>query len=173
MGYTKCIISGIVLCITFTACKSKSLTLKKVQEQEQVENKNTNNRNTLIGQWVCKESALYRNTKFSKLEINEVINSKIIFTEKSVYFEDFSNIDTCYYSDIHYSKYFDGRSPKESSYIMDGPLAVKYYDKELKKIEKLNLIGPEDYSCLRELYLNRDTLIINHCGGVTLYYVKE
>lgn len=87
-----------------------------------------------------------------------------------IYFKDISFIDTCHYSTFQPKAFFD-RENKKPHYLLDGPLAIKYTEKQLGKFIRIDInCKTNDFGTF---YLNADTLILDSNGGVTIFFTKE
>ena len=123
----------------------------------------------ILGNWKY-ELHLYRTVgRYGPKEVDAFKSSLLCFTENKIYFSSATFIDTCFYSELSPKAFFD-RKDKESSYFMDGPLAIKYSEAQLSKFIRL------DFNCKQNgfgtFYLNGDTLILNSTGGVTFFFTK-
>ena len=123
----------------------------------------------IIGEWEY-ESHISRNVgRYGPEEVKSLKYSVLCIMKDKIYFKDILFIDTCFYSELHRRAFFD-RKEKMPSYIIDGPLAVKYSREQLNEIEVIDLNCK--YNCLGSLYFKHDTLILNSCGGITLFLTK-
>ena len=124
----------------------------------------------VLGKWKY-ESHLYRKVgRYGPKEVDPIKSSVLCFMKDKIYFTDIAFIDTCFYSQLEPKAFFD-REDKESSYFLDGPLAVKYSEKQLSKFVWI------DFNCKSNdfgtFYLNADTLILNSTGGVIFFFTKS
>lgn len=123
----------------------------------------------IIGNWVY-SSHIYRTVgRYGPKEVDSIKSSLLCFTENRVYFNDIKFIDTCYYTRLQLNKFFE-RENKEPNYFQDGPLALKYSREQLSKFIRIDLDSKRNN--FGTFYLNRDTLILNTFGGVTLFFIK-
>ena len=123
----------------------------------------------VLGKWKY-QSHLYRKVgRYGSKEVDAIKSSLLGFTENKIYFTNATFIDTCFYSELSPKAFFD-REDKESSYFLDGPLAIKYSEEKLSKFIRL------DFNCqpngFGTFYLNGDTLILKSTGGVTFFFTK-
>jgi len=124
----------------------------------------------LLGQWKY-ESFLYRGVgRYGKKEVDAIKSARLCFNKDKIYFTDVTFIDTCFYSDLHSAAFFN-REFKQSHYLLDGPLAIKYSEEQLSKFIRIDLNCKENG--IGTFYLNRDILILNSTGGVTFFFTKS
>jgi hypothetical protein len=122
------------------------------------------------GKWKY-DSHIYRNVgRYGPKEVDLIKSSLLCFTKDKVYFTDVTFIDTCFYSELHAKAFFD-RESKESSYFLDGPLAIRYTEQKLSKFVRIELnCKPNGFGTF---YLNTDTLILDTTGGITFFFTKS
>lgn len=124
----------------------------------------------IIGKWKY-DSHLYRKVgRYGPREVDQIKSSRLVFMKDKVYFTNISFIDTCRYSKLEPQAFFD-REDKESSYFLDGPLAIRYTKQQLSKFVRIDLNCKSNG--FGTFYLNADTLILNSNGGVTFFFTKE
>ena len=124
----------------------------------------------ILGKWKY-ESHLYRKVgRYGPKEVDPIKTSLLCFMKDKVYFTDVTFIDTCFYTQFHPKAFFD-REDKESSYFLDGPLALKYSEQQLSKFIRIDLDCKSNG--FGTFYLNADTLILNSTGGVTFFFTKK
>ena len=128
------------------------------------------NTQLIFGKWKY-ESHIYRKVgRYGSKEVDSFKSSLLYFCKEKVYFANVTFIDTCFYSEMHLKAFFD-REDKESSYFMDGPLAIKYSEEQLSKFIRIELnCAPNGFGTF---YLNADTLILDSNGGVTFFFTKK
>lgn len=124
----------------------------------------------VLGKWKY-EKHIYRKVgRYGKEEVEAIKSSQLCFLKDKVYFTDLTFIDTCFYSKLRLKAFFD-REDKKPNYFEDGPLALKYTEKQLGNFIRIEL------NCHRNrlgfFYLNADTLILNSTGGVTFFFIKS
>ncbi len=159
------ILSGILLLMV---CQSA---FSQVVEQSQ----------QVFGNWTSVKSMTKDFTKYN-IEQIKILEKSILHVEnEKIYFEGLSFIDTCYFSKfkIKYSYLFDKSNPEYHWYeggvrLLQrkkdtGPLPSIYSRAQLSKFISVDLGCGYDLSIL---FLNKDTLILNYLGGVTLFLVK-
>lgn len=124
----------------------------------------------ILGKWKY-TTHLYRNVgRYGQVEVDAIKSSLLCFRKDKVYFTNVTFIDTCFYSELHAKAFFD-REFKESSYVLDGPLALRYTEQKLSKFVRIELnCHPNGFGTF---YLNADTLILNSFGGVTFFFTKS
>lgn len=147
-----------ILPVLFFLCTQYSFTVENDTAQK------------ILGKWKY-ESHLYRKVgRYGPNEINPIKNSLLCFMKDKVYFTGVTFIDTCFYSELNPKAFFD-REDKESSYFLDGPLALKYSEQQLSKFIRIDLDCKSNG--FGTFYLNADTLILNSTGGVTFFFTKN
>jgi hypothetical protein len=125
----------------------------------------------IFGKWVYDKYFATIST-YGEYELG-LIKSSVLHIEKSkIYFEYPANfiIDTCHYTKVTILDFFD-REIKEPNFSEDRSLAVIYNKIELDKIKRFDF-NCED-NCLNTIYLKQDTLILNYCGGLTIFMKKK
>jgi hypothetical protein len=124
----------------------------------------------VLGKWKYEKHIYSKVGRYGKEEVDAIKSSQLCFLKDKVYFTDLTFIDTCFYTQIQPKAFFD-RKDKESSYFQDGPLAVKYSEKQLSNFIRIELdCQPNDFGVF---YLNADTLILKSTGGVTFFFTKS
>ena len=159
MKFIECIskrIALVIICII--------MVISGVQSQN---NTSTN----IFGSWKYVKHESWRVTKYSNKDINSVRKSVLNIDKNKVYFVGPASllIEPCAYNKMSFKKFFDRDEP-EPDVSEDRMLAVLYTKKELEKFVRIEL--HVDYNCLETMYLKRDTLILNYCGGVTFFLTK-
>jgi hypothetical protein len=79
-------------------------------------------------------------------------------------------IKPCTFSKINIRNFFD-RDDKEPNVIEDRALALKYTKEQLSSFKRIETNCGQD-NCLIILYFKQDTLILNYCGGITIFMTK-
>ena len=129
---------------------------------------NKGDANKIIGKWKYAKHFNWRVTSYSEKQLT-LFKSSILHIEGSkLYFDRLRFIDTCRYSNVRYSGFFD-RKEKEPNVIEDRAMAVKYTKEQLSTIKKIDF---DCDNCLGTLYLKNDTLILNYCGGYTFFMTR-
>lgn len=124
----------------------------------------------VLGKWKYEKHIYHKVGRYGKEEVDAIKSSLLYFMKDKVYFTDLTFIDTCFYTQIQPKAFFD-RQDKEVSYFQDGPLSIKYSDKQLSNFTRIDLNSPRNHFGV--FYLNADTLILNSSGGVTFFFTKN
>jgi len=156
MANIKCTIIILGLFFLFTGCNN-------------AQNK-INSNDLLYGKWKYVKHFGWRATKFGNKEIQSIINDTLIIEHDKIYFVKSKFIEPCNYSNILLKKFFD-RDDKEPNVMEDRALAMKYTKEQLSTLNRVE-INCSTYNCLNTLYLKQDTLILNYCGGITIFLLK-
>jgi len=130
-----------------------------------------NTTTNILGSWKYVKHESWRVTQYSNKDINCVKKSVLIIDRNKVYFVGPASllIEPCTYNKMSFKKFFDRDEP-EPDVSEDRMLAVLYSKKELEKFVRIEL--HVDYNCLETMYLKKDTLILNYCGGVTFFLTR-
>jgi len=159
MGFTECInkrIALVTICVIFG--------IGSILSQN-------NTAKNILGSWKYVKHESWRVTKYSNKDINSVRKSVLNIDKNKVYFVGPASllIEPCAYNKMSFKKFFDRDEPEPDA-SEDRMLAVLYSKKELEKFVRIEL--HVDYNCLETMYLKRDTLILNYCGGVTFFLTR-
>jgi len=159
MGFIECISKRIAL---VTICVI--LGISSIQSQN-------NTTAIILGSWKYVKHESWRVTKYSNKDINSVRKSVLNIDKNKVYFVGPASmlIKPCTYNKMSFKKFFDRDEPEPDA-SEDRMLAVLYSKKELEKFIRIEL--HVDYNCLETMYLKKDTLILNYCGGVTFFLTR-
>ncbi len=133
---------------------------------------NPSNNLNILGKWKYVKNIGFV-SNWNDYEIG-LIKSSILHIEKDkLYFDSPANgiTDTCFYKNISTPDFFD-RYEKEPNIGDDRALALKYNKKELASIRRYEFECRDKNSCLGTVYLKDDSLILNSCGGLTIYMKK-
>ena len=133
--------------------------------------------NNIYGDWVYEKNTFWPLGKFGPDEINQ-IKAAILHVEKNQmyfsgikepHFEEKYFIGKCSFSDIKYKDFFDQRHKTEDFYE-DGGIALHLSSKELAPMKKVTLNCND--TCLGLIFMSDKNLILNYCGGATIYFKK-
>jgi hypothetical protein len=123
----------------------------------------------LYGQWTPVKFGWWKQSKYTEEHVNQIIHSTLFIDRNKVYFDSLKFIDTCRYTKNQVFNFFN-ETGTESDYAEDYQyLFLKYQKSELNTIIRIEL---DCKSCIGDLYIKGDTLILNFCGGVTFYFTK-
>ena len=131
---------------------------------------NSNSNEYIYGKWKYVKHLNWRASRYGNKEIESIKHDTLIINEKRIYLKKSKFIETCSYSNIKFSYFFD-REDKEPNVIEDRALAIKYTKEQLSLFRKIETNCGQDI-CLSVLYLKQDTLILNYCGGITVFLIK-
>jgi hypothetical protein len=124
----------------------------------------------VLGKWKYEKHIYDPVSRYGKDEVEAIKSSQLCFLKDKVYFTDLAFIDTCFYSEIHPKAFFDNEF-KKPDWRRDGPVALKYTEKQLSNFIRIDLNCNRNH--LGCFYLNADTLILNSSGGVTFFFTKS
>lgn len=174
-AFTKCINSLLILAMMIAVSCSSSTRSGDEKPRNVERDTSTNAQNPVLGNWVCVKE-LYRNVgRYGPKHVDSVKRSVLVIEKDKIYIPNF-DLDTLRYQSFAISGFFDDEDRNESSYVLDGPLAVHYWEDTLRKFKKIQFVGMrarDQYNCLNRMYLHHDTLIFSQCGGVTFFFVRK
>ena len=130
----------------------------------------SDSKNFLIGKWKFVKYFDWQATEFGNKEIQSIKKDTLIIEPNKIYFLRSKFIEPSNYSKILFVNFFDGRD-KKPNVMEDRALAIKYSKEQLGTFKRIEVNG-DPYNCLNTLYLHQDTLILNYCGGITLFMLK-
>lgn len=123
----------------------------------------------LYGDWKCVKHFNWRATKFGISDIKNIKSDTLVIEKDKIFFKYIQLIEPCIYSKIAIKNFFD-RDNKDPNFVEDRALALKYTKEQLSTFKRIEFDC--QYNCLSILYLKQDTLILNYCGGITLFFTK-
>ncbi len=125
----------------------------------------------IYGKWRYVKHYWWKSSKYGIEEVQAIKSSCLTIEKDRIFFDSLIFADTCRYSEIKFRKFFNNAENK-SEYSEDYQfMLIKYKIKELNLIQRIEFNC--QYNCLGNLYLKQDTLILNFCGGITFYFLKE
>lgn len=153
------IINKVVFILTFVICLSC-----------QAQQPNSISLTNMHGRWTPVKFGWWQQSKYTEGQVQQIAHSTLCIESNKVYFDSLRFIDTCKYTDAQFLDFFN-ETGAESDYAEDYQyLFLKYMKSELGTIKRVEL---DCKSCVGDLYLKGDTLLLNFCGGVTFYFTKE
>jgi len=125
----------------------------------------------IIGKWKYVKDLSFISC-YSEYNLEDIRNSILHIEKDKVFFDSpagTSLFDPCNYQKISIES-FSERDDPESNIYEARDLLIQYTKEEIMKliIIKFNCKN----NCLGSMYLKQDTLILNSCGGVTLFFIK-
>lgn len=136
----------------------------------QAQQPNTLSANSLHGRWTPVKFGWWNQSKYTEAQVQQIVHSTLTIESNKVYFDGLRFIDTCKYTHAKFLDFFN-ETGVESDYSEDYQyFFLKYMKSELSTIKRIEL---DCKSCVGDLYLKGDTLLMNFCGGVTFYFTKE
>lgn len=124
----------------------------------------------VLGKWKYEKHIYDPVSRYGKEEVEAIKSSRLCFMKDKIYFTDLTFIDTCFYSELRLKAFFD-KEFKEPDWRRDGPVALKYTEKQLSNFTRIELNSNRNH--IGVFYLNADTLILNSSGGVTFFFTKS
>ncbi len=125
----------------------------------------------IYGQWRCKKHMWWTYSRYTGEQLDEVLASPLFVEKDRVYFEG-SNIIKPYFfppGEVIVEKLSE-EDVEDCYTIQKGPLKHLYTKEELRKLNSISL-GKDAYG-LGAIYLDKDIMILNYCGGVTFFMEK-
>jgi len=125
----------------------------------------------VYGRWRCQKHMWWTYSKYTSKQLAPVLASKLCVERDRIYFEDSKVIKPYFFSpgEVIVDKMSE-EDIKSIYTIQKGPLKQLYTKEELRKLDSIHL-GKNAYE-LGVIYLDKDIMILNYCGGVTFFMEK-
>ena len=124
----------------------------------------------IYGKWRYKKHMWWVYGKLTDEQVNRVMTSTLYVEKDKIYFEGISFLEPRFFinEDLQIKKI---REERVSSILWEkGPLRSMYTEDQLRNLDEIVIKGNE-YG-LGVLYLDKDLMILNYCGGVTFFMEK-
>jgi hypothetical protein len=139
--------------------------------QSRAQQPNTFAANYIYGKWKYINHYWWSASKFGNKEMDSIKISTLTIKKNKTYFDRIKFVDTCSFNKVQIKNFFPGKN-NESDFSEDYQfMLLKYSTEQLNSVKRIELNC--QYNCLGYLYLKQDTLILNFCGGSTIYLLKE
>jgi len=125
----------------------------------------------IYGQWRCKKHMWWTYSKYTSKQLEPVLASELCVERDRIYFEDSKVIKPYFFTpgEVIVEKLSE-EGVDDCYTIQKGPLKQLYTKEELRNLDSIHL-GKNAYE-LGVIYLDKDLMILNYCGGVTFFMEK-
>jgi len=126
----------------------------------------------IYGKWQYKSHVWWKFTKYTDEQVAQIQSSTLHVEKDRIYFEgvDFVKPRTFTSEEVRIKQLssFDEKD-LDLEYRFSGPLRYEYTPREFQELYQIELGAPYE---LAALYLDQETLMVNHCGGVSFCLKK-
>ncbi len=124
----------------------------------------------IYGQWRCKKHMWWKYTKLTDEQVNAVMTSILHIEHDKIFLEgiDFIEPHNFLETEIRIAKF--NENDIDDVYSIKGPFRTHYTKHQIRQFDRIEL-GGKKYG-LGVLYLDKDTLILDHYGGVAFFMEK-
>lgn len=125
----------------------------------------------IYGQWRCHKHMWWTYSKYTSKQLALVLASKLCVERDRIYFEDNEVIKPYFFTP---GEIIVEKIPEQDIRciykVQKGPLKQLYTKEALRNLDMVSL-GKDAYE-LGVIYLDKDLMILNYCGGVTFFMEK-
>ena len=125
----------------------------------------------IYGQWRCKDHRWWTYSKYTSKQLAPVLASKLCVERDRIYFESSEVIKPYFFTSGEVLVRKLPEDDVESIFEnLKEPLGKFYTKEELRKLDSIHL--GKNACELGVIYLDKDLMILNYCGGVTFFMEK-